>query len=151
MRRATELLAASLLAAGCHAPAPVVARAGAIEISNPYAFAPVVGDEGSAYFTLKNGGTTADTLTGISAGSAMAMLHDSRMDGSVVRMVRLDVLPLAAGALDSLAPGQKHLMLTGLDPAPHPGDTLRLHLTFAHAGSVDLAVPVFRYGERPGQ
>lgn len=150
MRRLIELVAV-LSAAACHGPAPVVARAGAIEISRPYAFAPVVGDEGSAYFTLKNAGPAADTLTGISAGHATAMLHGSNESNGVVRMVMLDALPIPAGAKDSLVPGQKHLMLTGLDPIPHPGDTLRLRLTFAHGGVVELAVPVFRYGDSPAQ
>ncbi|HTO73073.1 MAG TPA: copper chaperone PCu(A)C [Gemmatimonadales bacterium] len=148
MHRRAELIVAALLVSACHAPPPVVARAGTIEISDPYAFAPVVGDEGSAYFTLKNVGTTDDTLTGISAGSGIAMLHGSRQDGQVVSMVMLDNLPLPAGASDSLVPGQKHLMLTGLNPVPHPGDTLHLHLTFAKSGGADLAVPVYRYGER---
>ncbi|MEO8032061.1 MAG: copper chaperone PCu(A)C [Gemmatimonadota bacterium] len=151
MPRPAELLALALLGIGCHQPPAVVARAGNIEISHPYAFAPVIGDEGSAYFTMKNAGATADTLTGVSAGKATAMLHGSRESGGVVRMVMLDILPLKPGETVALAVGQIHLMLTGLDPVPHPGDTLQLTLTFAHGGPATLGVPVYRYGESPAE
>lgn len=150
MRRTAELGLLVLLA-GCHQAAPVVARAGTIEITHPYAFAPVVGDEGSAYFTMKNSGQTADTLTSVAAGKAMAMLHASRETAGVVRMVMLDALPLGPGEQVALAVGQIHLMLTGLDPIPHPGDTLHLTLNFAHGGSAEVAVPVYRYGDSPEQ
>lgn len=150
MRRPIELAAAALLA-GCHSPPPVAARAGAIEISGPYAFAPVIGDEGSAYFTMQNTAARADTLMGITAIGGTAMLHGSQEAGGVIRMVMLDVLPLPPGATVALATGKIHLMLTDLSPVPRPGDTLHLKLRFAHGGSTTLAVPVYRYGESPGQ
>jgi copper(I)-binding protein len=150
MRRAAELLAAGLLA-GCHTPPPVVARAGAIEITHAYAFAPVIGDEGSAYFTMLNTAARADTLMGITAVGGTAMLHGSEWTGGVVHMVMLDVLPLPAGATLALEVGKIHLMLTDLSPVPRPGDTLHLTLRFAHGGSTGLAVPVRRYGDSPDQ
>ena len=82
------------LLAACHRPAPA-AVAGPLEILVPYAFAPVIGDEGSAYFTVRNTGSEPDTLIGISAPTAAtAMLHGQKQDGSIMRMVMLDALPV---------------------------------------------------------
>jgi hypothetical protein len=145
------LLAAALLVAGCRAPAPVAARAGEIVVTRPYAFAPVIGDEGSAYFSLRNEGKTADTLVNVRAGSGVAMLHGSQTTSGVTRMVMLQSLPLPAHTSVALAIGQTHLMLTGLNPVPHPGDTIQLTLTFARGGTASVAVPVYKYGQGPGQ
>jgi copper(I)-binding protein len=146
-----HLLFAAILVAACRSRAPV-AVAGTIEILNPFAFAPVIGDEGSAYFTLHNSGTEADTLVGISVPSAAtAMLHGVMQDGNITRMVMLDILPIPSNSEVRLAPGGIHLMLSGLAPVPRPGDTLQLKLNFARAGAVNLAVPVHAYGDAPGQ
>jgi hypothetical protein len=151
MRRPAEVAAVLVLAAACRQSPPVVARAGAIEISHPYAFAPIIGDEGSAYFTIHNTAALADTLTGISAVGGTAMLHGSRETNGVIHMEMLDVLPLPPGGTVALVTGQIHLMLTDLSPVPHPGDTLHLTLRFAHGRSTALAVPVYRYGDVPSQ
>lgn len=151
MHRSHSLALIAVLLAGCRAPAPVAARAGTIEVVHPYAFAPLIGDESSAYFSLHNTGHIPDTLTAVTAGHATAMLHASRDSGGVVRMVMLETLPIPGGATVTLAVGQIHLMLTGLNPAPHPGDTLELALTFAHGGVTTVAVPVYKYGEAPAE
>jgi len=151
MRASLLLLAFSMSLAGCRHPMPVVV-AGSIEILAPYAFAPVVGDEGSAYFTMRNTGTEPDTLIGVDVpAAASAMLHGQKQDGSITRMVMIDLLPIPAGAEVRLAPGGLHLMLSGLAPVPHPGDTLQLKLIFARAGAVNLAVPVHAYGDNPAE
>ncbi|HKV73040.1 MAG TPA: copper chaperone PCu(A)C [Gemmatimonadales bacterium] len=151
MRRRAELLALALVAVACRAPAPVVTRAGAIEVSHAYAFAPVIGDEGSAYFTMTNTAARDDTLTGVSVVGGTAMLHGSQESGGVVRMTMLDVLPLPANATVALAVGKIHLMMTDLSPIPRPGDSLHLTLRFAHGGPAQVAVPVYRYGDSPEQ
>jgi len=150
-RRPAELLGVALLMAGCRAPAPVAARAGEIVVTRPYAFAPLIGDEGSAYFSLRNEGKTADTLVSVRAGSGTAMLHGSQTTNGVARMVMIQALPLPAHGSVSLEIGHTHLMLTGLNPVPHPGDTLQLTLTFARGGTASVAVPVYKYGEGPSQ
>jgi copper(I)-binding protein len=150
MHRPIELAAVAAIGVlACHRPAPLVARAGAIEITHAYAFAPVIGDEGSAYFTMENTAALADTLTGVTAVGGLAMLHGSEETNGVIHMTMLDVLPLPPGARVALVTGQIHLMLTDLSPVPHPGDTLHLTLHFAHGGSTALAVPVRRYGDLP--
>lgn len=150
MPRPTELVAVLLLATACRQP-PVMARAGAIEITHAYAFAPIIGDEGSGYFTIHNTAALADTLTGVTTAGGIAMLHASETTNGVVHMAMLDVLPVGPGATVALATGKIHLMLTGLSPVPHPGDTLHLTLRFAHGGPTNLAVPVYRYGDSPDQ
>lgn len=139
------------LLAACRQPAPA-AVAGAVEIRTPYAFAPLIGDEGSAYFTLRNTGSEPDTLISINAPTATTtMLHGQKKDGSITRMVMLDALPLPPKSAVRLAPGGLHLMLTGLAPVPKPGDSLQLKLIFARAGAVNLTIPVHAYGDGPAE
>ena len=51
-------------------------------------------------------------------------------------------LPIAVGGTLKLAPGGMHLMIMGLDEALVAGGELALTLEFAHAGPVEIVVPV---------
>jgi len=134
------------LAVGLAAPALAVAHdytLGALEISHPWA-RPSIGKTGAAYFTIKNNGA-ADRLTGIAADiSAKVQLHDMEMDGNIMRMRKLDSLPLPAGETVKVAPGGLHIMLIGLTGPLKPGDTFPMRLTFEKAGTIEVSVAVER-------
>src|SRR3546814_18143186 len=66
---------------------------------------PSTGKTGAAYFTIKNNGAD-DKLTGVTADvSAKVQLHDMEMDGNIMRMRKLDALPLPAGKTVNVPPG----------------------------------------------
>ena len=89
-----------------------------------------------------------DTLTGAATqAAAHAELHESTTDAQgVARMRPVKELPLPAGKTVTLDPGRYHLMLTGLAAPLVAGQSVSLHLTFAHAPPIDIQVPVLRIG-----
>jgi copper(I)-binding protein len=100
------------------------------------------GGASAAYFTIHNTGTADDTLTGASSPTGSAALHESRMEGGIMKMLPLESVAIPAGGTVSFAPGGKHVMLTGLKSPLTIGQTLTLTLNFKKAGPVAVQVPV---------
>tara|TARA_R110002124_G_scaffold45981_2_gene138512 strand:+ start:8631 stop:8885 length:255 start_codon:yes stop_codon:yes gene_type:complete len=71
------------------------------------------------------------------------MIHsvETGEDG-IARMSALATLPLAAGAVATMAPGDMHIMLTDLTEKLQEGGTFPLHLTFETGGEVTIDVPI---------
>lgn len=129
-------------------PPLATSDSGTIVITRAYAFAPPSPSEAAAYFTAANHGEQADTLVGVAAaGASSASLHRSVEEGERVTMQMLERVGIEPGDSLVLEPGGTHLMLVGLTRAPHPGDTMRVTLRFAHAGNLELALPVRPYGD----
>ncbi|QPQ55278.1 copper chaperone PCu(A)C [Allosphingosinicella flava] len=140
-----------LMLAGCDAPnaqgnaaaggneAAVIAQSGGIGISNAFVRLPAVaGRPGAAYFTLRNEGE-ARILASVSSSKAKrAEIHESKMEGGMMRMAKLENLPLPAGATTTLASGGLHIMLFDLDPALKAGDSVPLTLEFADGDSLRM-------------
>lgn len=142
-RRSTLALVAAIGLAGCGRTAATGARitAGDIVIENAFAFEPITAASGAAYFKVKNNGTVADTiLEATSPVASAASFHGSNMG-------HLEVLEIPAGGEVELKPGATHLMLTDFSTPPAAGDSLKLSLRFARAGTVVFSVPVRRYGQ----
>lgn len=94
---------------------------------------------GVVYMTLTNHGATADKLVSITTPAAgMAMLHESKDDGGVSTMMDMAGLDIPAGGSIEMKPGAIHIMLTGLTAPLKKGDTLKLTLSFEHAGKIDV-------------
>jgi copper(I)-binding protein len=98
----------------------------------------------AAYVSIANKGG-ADELTGVRATIGEAMLHESSMDGGVMRMRPIDpaqglVVP-SNGSL-RLAPGGAHVMITGLKKPLRAGDRFDLTLLFAKAGPRKVTIAV---------
>lgn len=145
-------LGCAFLGIGLAAPASAGAHdytLGALEISHPWA-RPSTGKTGAAYFTIKNNGAD-DKLTGVTADvSAKVQLHDMEMDGNIMRMRKLDALPLPAGKTVNVAPGGLHIMLIGLAAPLKAGDSFPMRLTFEKAGTVEVSVAVENAGATGG-
>ena len=98
---------------------------------------------GVVYMTLTNHGATADKLISITTPAAgMAMLHESVDAGGVASMKEMPGLEISAGGSVEMKPGSLHIMLMGLNAPLKKGDTLKLMLTFEHAGQVDVDAKV---------
>ncbi len=142
--RALLFAFATVLIAGLAAAADGT-TAGALTIEQPWA-RPTIGEatNSAAYLTISNSGDKPDRLTGVKTEVATdAMLHESRMEGEVMKMVHLqDGIEIAPHAKAELKPLGAHVMLMGLKQPLKEGETFPLTLTFATQGDVTVTVTV---------
>jgi periplasmic copper chaperone A len=98
---------------------------------------------GAVYFSITNGGPTADRL--LSVGTPMAdkvELHESRTVQGVVEMRPVTAVECPPGKTVKAAPGGLHVMLLGLAAPLVAGSEFVVSLKFRDAGVVTLKVPV---------
>lgn len=88
---------------------------------------PVPGRPAAGYFTLA-GGSQPDRLVAVTAPPARIEMHSMSMAGGVMKMARLDGVPVPAGASVAFAPGGNHLMVFDL-----PAGAKSLPMTFVFA------------------
>ena len=133
LRRSIAVAATAMLLA---------AAAPAVQITGAWARATVPGqDSGAVYLNIT--ATSPDKLlSAASPDASSAMLHQTTHMGSMSGMSDMDAMPIAAGATLAFAPGGAHIMLTGLAHGLKAGTHIRLDLTFVHAGTLHVSVPV---------
>jgi copper(I)-binding protein len=101
---------------------------------------------GAAYVTLM-GGVEPDALVGASTPvAATAEVHESSMEGGVMRMRPVPSVRIPAGKTVALAPGGYHIMLFNLKQPLKAGETFPVTLTFEHAAPVTVDVQVRSLG-----
>lgn len=143
----------ALAAALAVAAAPVVAHeltAGPLKLSKLHVRAPIGNVKNTAaYVVVANPTAQADRLVSASCACADSVtLHDINMAGGIMRMrAAPQGFEVPAGGTLVLAPGGKHVMLTGLNRALKDGDRVDLTLRFARAGTVKAD---FHVMTRPG-
>ena len=131
-------LGALLLAAtpALSQPAP------AIEIERPWARPTAPRQSvGAAYMQLRSPG--GDRLLGASSPvAARVEVHETQMEGDVMRMRGREVLDLPPGKVVTLAPGGLHFMLIGLAAPLAAGQRVPLALRFEQGGERQVEVVV---------
>ena len=120
-------------------------QAGPLKIEHVWA-RPSIGDttNGSVYMMLSNGGDAADRLLSVKTDAAEnVMLHESRMEGNVMKMVPLENgVEVPAHGSAELKPVGMHVMLMGLRQPLKEGDTFPLTLVFEKQGEIPIKVNV---------
>ena len=120
-----------------------------VEISDAWCRPTPNGAQAAAcYLTLEASGD--NRVTGVATPfAAGAAIHDMTMVGGVMRMSEMPAgLPLAAGTPAVLAPGGKHLMLTGLTAPLVEGVSTPLTLTFSATPALTVQAAVRQPTER---
>lgn len=113
-----------------------------VNMQAPASLTPNAGS-GAIYLTIENHGAEADRLLGMATPAAsMAMLHEMKMEGDVMKMRALTSLDVPAGAIVELKPGTSHIMLMGMKAPLKAGDTVQLELRFEKSGVLKVDVPV---------
>lgn len=148
MRVFPVFLAASLiaLAAGlAPALAEDPATIGDLRLIRPWARATAgPARNGAAYLEILNTSSKPDRLTGVeSTASASAHIHESVMEGGVMKMRALGTLDIPAGGSVIFKPRGLHIMLMNLKAPLRQGEILTLTLSFQNAGSIRIP---FRIG-----
>lgn len=140
--RTITLLLAAMLGPTAHADDPV--HLGDLMVLDYWARESIPGvPNSSAYMTLHNHSGAADRLLEAAAPVAERVeLHTHLMDGGVMRMRQVEAIDLPAGGVVELKPHGLHVMIIGLHAPLAAGDHIPLTLTFEHAGSVTIDVPV---------
>ena len=95
----------------------------------------------AAYLTISNRGSADDALIAVSS-SGPADVHSTSMEGGIMRMRKLDRLPLPAGGTVKLEPGGTHVMLTGLSEPALAGGRIELILRFEKSQARKVAADV---------
>ncbi len=117
---------------------------GSLKVHHPWARPTPPGvTVGAAYFGIQNRGAQPDTLTGFSTPAAGRVeLHETKMEGDMMRMRPIAKLEVPAGATVNAEPGGLHLMLIDLKQPLVLGQRIPLTLQFARAGRVQVEVVV---------
>ncbi len=122
-----------------------------ITIEDPWIQLPVVtGRPGAAYFTFQVEGAPDKLLSVTTPVAERTAMHETRVEGGVTRMGPVEDLGVQEGEPVGFAPGQKHVMLFGLDPAVKAGASAPLTFTFARTAPVTVEAQVRAFGEGHG-
>lgn len=98
---------------------------------------------GAAYFIIRNDTDRADKLIRVTSPLADRVeLHLHKHDGDVMKMMRVEGIPVAAYGSTAVKPGGYHLMMFGLKKKLAVDDELPLTLTFEHAGEIKVMAKV---------
>ena len=135
MKAAIFLLAATLLTACNAEPAPLVTVSETTVIALPTSAA--------VYFTLANSGGRDRLLSVDAEGVGKASLHETSMDGDIMRMRAIDGgIEIPARGRVRLSANGRHVMIQDLATPLAVGSTVRLKLRFERQGLVEIAAPV---------
>lgn len=103
----------------------------------------------AAYVTIDNRGG-ADKLAGVRSTIGQATLHETTMDGGVMRMRPIDPnegLVVPSNGTLRLAPAGAHVMILGLKKPLKAGERFDLTLLFDKAGPRKVSIAVRPAGE----
>lgn len=120
-------------------------RVGAIQVDHAHARPTVAGQSsGAAYLSIENKGSSSDKLLTVSSPVAKsAEVHNTVMDGNIMRMREVSQLELQPAARVVMTSGDGyHIMLVGLKKALVPGEKVPLSLRFEKAGKLDIEAVV---------
>ncbi len=127
--------------------APSVATAsaelGALRITGGYIPEPASPDVAAAYFTVTNTGSTPDTLDEVTTNVTRHVMTMTETDnGGSGSMTNLPKVVVPAHGTFRFVPGHAHLMLEQPRRPLTTGDRVKMTVTFSHAGTTTLTLPV---------
>lgn len=119
-------------------------QAGMLVIRNVWARPATKADGLSAvYLTIENTGDQPERLLHAHCDVAGTVeLHQTKMEGGVMKMQPVDGIDIPAKGTVELKPGGLHIMLIGLTRDLNPGDEIELELHFDKAGHVPVKAVV---------
>jgi len=130
---AASAVAAVFLLWGCERPPETVK----VTVEQAWVRLPAApGVPGAAYFTLRSNSSPM-ALTNVSSPQVERIeLHDSQMDGGVMRMRPIATTEFPDAGVMEFKPGGKHAMLFGIDPAVKPGGKISLTFSLNPTGQI---------------
>jgi periplasmic copper chaperone A len=100
----------------------------------------------AGFFTVANGGTDTDRLTGATSPRAARMeIHEITTEGGVAKMRPLTTgIDVPSGGSATLKEDGLHLMFFDVDAPFAEGETIPVMLTFEKAGTIEVTMRVKR-------
>ncbi len=99
----------------------------------------------AAYLAIHNEGMATALISASTPATEVAEIHVMTTDGNIMRMKKIDRLPIPEDGSATLQPGGNHLMLIGLRRDLAPGDSIALTLTFANGYAQEVRAPVVSF------
>jgi copper(I)-binding protein len=97
----------------------------------------------AGYLTIRNEGSVPDHLDSVESEAAREVeLHETLLEGDVMRMRRVESVSVPAGGAVELAPAGLHLMLLDLTRSLEAGQVVELLLRFRRGGDVTVQAVV---------
>lgn len=129
------------------------AQSSAVQVQDAWARATLAQQSATGAF-MKLTAPAATRLVEVrSPAAGIVEIHEMKLEGDVMRMRAVDVLPLPAGKAVELKPGGLHVMLMDLNAPVKAGDSLPLTLVFEGADgkrfTQDVKAPVRALGVTP--
>ncbi len=123
-------------------------KAGDLVIEQAWARAtPKGAPVGAGYLTIRNNGTSADKLVGGSADFAESVqIHEMSNADGVMKMRQIEGVDIPAKGSVMLKPNGVHLMFQGLKQPLVAGQSVKVTLTFEHAGAAPVEFKVSGIG-----
>lgn len=121
--------------------APVVT--GDLHIEGAWARPTTPDIPGAVYLVITNEGEQPDRLTGVQTDIATAEIHESQLDGDIMKMVPIPQgIEIPANRKLEIRPGGYHIMLIGLKRELKPGDEFEMILMFENNAPATIEVTV---------
>jgi periplasmic copper chaperone A len=128
------------IALTCAVVVGACAHAAPIEVEDARIPMPA-GPNAAVYFQLTNTGDQDAVLVGAESGIATAAIHETTMDGDMMKMEPIDELTIPAGQTVDFAPGGLHVMLMNV-PAIEIGEPVSITLLFRDSEAVSFEAEV---------
>ncbi len=121
-------------------------QSGSLVIRNVWARASTQSNGLSAvYMLIQNTGDRPDRLLHAHCDVAETVeLHETKMEGGVMKMQPVEGIDVPAHGTVELKPGGLHVMLIGLKRDLNPGDTIEVELHFEEAGHIPMKATVLQ-------
>ena len=130
------MLSAAILLTACGAKE-------GIEVHDAWARASTQGANSAVYFVIQNHNAEADELVGAASDAADAVeIHESKMDGDVMMMNRVEAVVLEPATKVEFMPGGLHIMLIGLEQDLKAGNEIEVTLQFRDSPDITLKAAV---------
>jgi copper(I)-binding protein len=101
-------------------------------------------DAVAAYFTVRNNTDTPDRIVSVRTSAGRSAVLHTYVDGVMTAVASGAVVPAHKALV--LSTGKGHLMIEHLRGTLHPGDRVKIDLTFAGAGAIHVSAPVIALG-----
>jgi copper(I)-binding protein len=147
------LIAAVMVAAQCGASPAATSSDPQIKVMEPWArSSPMVAGNGAVYMQLMNEGGSDDALLSAETDVAEVVeLHETKMDGDVMKMSQVSNIKVPAGDSVMLKPGGLHVMLINLKQELVLGEKIKLTLNFEKSGPLTIEAEILEMGSDMGK